>query len=176
MQDKKFGNGISVRFKAFRKEQKLTQSQLARSLSVKQSTVSKIERGSKQLDQNIMRSLVEIFHININWILTGIGEKYISEDSTTQDLDPDPEIASLMEGARRVLTSGNPIAFDALERNIRYFDHAIAAEKRADESERKIRKMEEDMEFIKQEFHKLKLENQRLDEEEEVPSSNKKVA
>ena len=45
-------------------------------------------------------------------------------------LDEDPEIAELLDGARKVLTSGNPIAFDALERNIRYFAHAVATEKR----------------------------------------------
>lgn len=81
-----------------------------------------------------------------------------------------------MEGARRVLTSGNPIAFDALERNIRYFDHAIEAERRADATEREIQEMKEDFEIIKAEIQRLKRENLRLDKEAEEQSSAKKVA
>ena len=59
-----------------------------------------------------------------------VGEKYLSEVNKDSQADEDPEVAELLEGARRVLKSGNPIAFDALERNIRYFDHAVAVEKR----------------------------------------------
>ena len=74
-----------------------------------------------------------------------------------------------MEGARRVLTSGNHIAFDALERNIRYFDHAI-------EAERQLNEMKSDVEMIKAELIRLKRENSRLDAEAEEQSSKKKVA
>ena len=54
-----------------------------------------------------------------------------------------------MEGARGVLTSGIPEAFDALERNIRYFTRAIAAEKRADKIERE---MKEGFDYLKEEI------------------------
>lgn len=91
-------------------------------------------------------------------------------------LDPDPRIASLMEGARRVLTSGNILAFHALEQNIIYFDHAIAAEKRADEMEKKIEEMKEEFRVIKEEIQRLRRENLRLDMEAEAQSSKKKVA
>ena len=125
-------------------------------------------KGRTPQPEHLIR-IRETFSISIDWILTGEGSKYIPPQGEAQVLDPDPEIAGLMEGARRVLTSGNPIAFDALERNIRYFDHAINAEKQLNE-------MKDDMEFLKKEFAKLKLENQRLDEEEEVQSSNEKAA
>jgi len=49
-----------------------------------------------------------------------------------------------MEGARRVLKSGNPVAFDALERNIRYFDYAIRQEQRMEEMERRLARLEEE--------------------------------
>ena len=39
-----------------------------------------------------------------------------------------PEIEELLDDARYVLTSGNLLAFSALERNIKYFRHAVAVE------------------------------------------------
>ncbi len=77
---------------------------------------------------NSLNNICNNFNVNLNWLITGKGEKYISGNAPT--LDEDPEIAELLDGARKVLTSGNPIAFDALERNIRYFAHAVATEKR----------------------------------------------
>jgi len=118
---------------------------------------------------DVLGNICEKHNVNLNWLVLGIEPKYITPQGEAHALDPDPEIAGLMEGARRVLTSGNPIAFDALERNIRYFDHAINAEKQLNE-------MKDDMEFIKKEFAKLKIENQRLDEEEEAQSSDEKAA
>lgn len=113
-------------------------------------------------------NICSTYGISLNWLVLGIGPKFMTKQGEPPALDPDPEIASLMEGARRVLTSGNPIAFDALERNIRYFDHAIAAEKRADVMEKKI-------EAIQAELTRLKRENLRLDKEAEEQSSRKKV-
>jgi len=74
--------------------------------------------------------------INVKWLLTGEGEMLVDENHVI--VDEDPEIAELLEGARRVLKSGNPVAFDALERNIRYFDHAVATEKRLEALEEKL--------------------------------------
>lgn len=96
-------------------------------------------------------------------------------------LDPDPEVAALMEGARRVLTSCNHVAFRALEQNIRYFDHAIAAEKRADETEKKITDMEKNFEeamaAMRTELAELRRENLRFaSRAAEEQSSEKKVA
>jgi len=68
-------------------------------------------------------------------------------DITKNDKIADPpEITDLLEGARRVLTSGNPVAFSALERNIRYFDQAV-------EAERQLKAIKEDS---KQQFAELK--------------------
>lgn len=85
-------------------------------------------------------------------------------------LDPDPEISELMEGARRVLTSGNPIAFDALERNIRYFDHAIATEK-------ELQEMKDDLVLIKKELEELKKQKSKnSNQHPEEPLSGEKAA
>lgn len=125
---------------------------------------------------DILANICESYKVSLNWLVMGIGPQLIIDQEDGRPLDPDPEIAELMEGARRVLTSGNHVAFDALERNIRYFDLAIAAEKRADEAEKEIKDMKQDMEFIKKELRRLQDENQRLDEPGEDSSSNKKIA
>ena len=181
MQDKIFGNGISSRFKEFREKLGLTQHDFAKNLGVEQAAISKIENGRRQLDIGLLRSLLEVFQIDINWLLLGDNTKV---STPNQPLDPDPEIASLMEGARRVLTSGNHVAFRALEQNIRYFDHAIAAEKRADETERKIAEIQknfedamETMEAMRAELAELRRENLRFaNKAAEEQSSEKKVA
>jgi transcriptional regulator with XRE-family HTH domain len=95
------------------------------------------------------------YNVNINWLLTGEGPIYIISEERA-DLDPDPEIAELMEGARRVLKSGNPVAFDALERNIRYFDFAIQQEKRMAHMETGMDRMARTMEKMEHELANLK--------------------
>lgn len=76
-------------------------------------------------------------NVNLHWLITGKDSK-----ASVEILDPNPEVAELMEGARRVLKSGNTVAFDALERNIRYFDYAIKQEKRMAEMEKRLRALE----------------------------------
>ena len=122
---------------------------------------------------DVLANICEFHKVNLNWLVSGIGQKYITDQGDAQQLDPDPEIAELMEGARRVLTSGNHVAFDALERNIRYFDQAIAAEKRADASEKELQEMKEDVEAIKKEMDQLKkqqCQDEKHCKEEQSPS------
>ncbi|MCI5147647.1 MAG: XRE family transcriptional regulator [Candidatus Electrothrix sp. AR3] len=75
MQAKKDELGISDRFKSIRIDLNLTQAEFANKLGIAQNYISKIETGRKQLDTRIMHTLVEIFQIDINWILTGRGQK-----------------------------------------------------------------------------------------------------
>jgi len=48
-----------------------------------------------------------------------------------------------LEQARVVLKSGNQVAFDALERNIRYFAHTIENERRFEEIESRLSAVEQ---------------------------------
>lgn len=176
MQDKKCDIGISERFKIIREELRLKQKDFADRLAIKQTDVSKIENCRKQLDSHTMKKMASVFQISINWIVAEIGPKFIYNKTEDLDIDPDPEVAELVQGAKRVLTSGNRVAYRALEQNIRYFDHAIAAEQRADETEKKIEKMEEEMELVRQTLEKLQIENQRLDSEDGEQSSDEKAA
>jgi len=115
-----------------------------------------------------LTNICEFYKVNINWLLTGKGAIYIiGEDDS--GLDPDPDIARLMEGARRVLKSGNPVAFDALERNIKYFDYAIQQERELAEQKGKLTEMEKRLAALEE-------KNKDKPPSGEVPSSRKKVA
>lgn len=121
---------------------------------------------------NFLVSLNREFGVNLHWLLTGEGETEVEGRGKSIPGDP-PELAELLDGARKVLTSGNPIAFDALERNIRYFSHAIEVEKRMQEVEAKLSEMDELKRYVlglkKQEEAR---EKARLEEQ----SSKRKVA
>lgn len=94
----------------------------------------------------------ETYNVNTDWLLSGEGPIYIDragKEGESSPADADPEVAALLEGARRVLKSGNPIAFDALERNIRYFDHAVATEQRLEQTESKMENMSRELAEIK---------------------------
>lgn len=88
--------------------------------------------------------------VNFDWLLRGEGSPYIKEgrgniggDTEEGLLDEDPVIAELLEGARKVLKSGNRVAFEALERNIRYFSLAVETEKRLADIEARMSRVEQ---------------------------------
>lgn len=85
----------------------------------------------------------DTYSINLNWLLMGDGDKYIKERES--ELDEDPVIAELLEGAKKVLKSGNKVAFDALDRNIRYFSLAVETEKRLQTLETRMAEFEKEL-------------------------------
>ena len=87
----------------------------------------------------------ETFNASIDWLLTGKGNVYLNDKTTVasvETFDDDPVISELLKGARTVLKSGNTVAFDALERNIRYFSLAIETEKRLEKLESRMSQIE----------------------------------
>lgn len=117
-------------------------------------------------------SLNREFGVNLHWLLTGEGESDVGSAVVSISGDP-PELAELLEGARKVLTSGNPIAFDALERNIRYFSHAIEVEKRMQEMETKLAEVDDLKRYV---LELKKQEEAREKARLEEQSSKRKVA
>ncbi len=117
-------------------------------------------------------SLNREFSVNLHWLLTGEEEPFHAEGISAKVKD-DPELVELLDGARKVLTSGNPIAFDALERNIRYFSHAIEVEKRMQEMEAKLAEMDDLKRYV---LELKKQEEAREKARLEEQSSKRKVA
>lgn len=161
-----FATNFGHRVKARREECQKTQGDLADEIGVSKTTIQNYEAGNIPKGLYLFK-LSRALKCSIDYLMIGEESPYIQEDwvienpsgmnneklaeynetkkswlnSKSHDnglLDEEPEVAELLEGARRVLKSGNPIAFDALERNIRYFDHAVATEKRLKSMEEKL--------------------------------------
>lgn len=157
---------IGARLKILRNKKGLTQKELASALSTSQSYICSLEQDRQVPGGEILLSLKRFFDIDLDWLLTGeediAPQSHVSGDT--------PEIAELLEGARNVLTSGNPIAFDALERNIRYFSHAIDVEKR-------MLGMESDLAEMKSYVMEIKRQEEARDKaRKEEQSSGQKAA
>lgn len=105
--------------------------------------IKDVESGKTKLSAGLASIIEEKINYNFRWLLTGKGEPH-SKDGV-YELDEDPIIAELLEGARKVLKSGNKVAFDALDRNIRYFSLAIETEKRLQTLEIRMTEFEKEL-------------------------------
>lgn len=121
--------------------------------------------GRMPASEHLIR-IRDTFGVNLNWLLTGEGDPYLHE-AERQVTEPDhpynlPEeiidsgivesgeklggrdrLGELLGLAVRVLASGNQQAADALEKNIRYFAHAIEQERRLARVEDRLAALED---------------------------------
>jgi len=67
---------ISEQLKIIRKSKNMTQAEFAESLQVATATIASIENGSRDMSKTLMRSLVNKFGIDGNWLLIGKGEMF----------------------------------------------------------------------------------------------------
>ena len=67
---------ISEQLKIIRKSKNMTQAEFAESLQVATATIASIENGSRDMPKNLMRSLVNKFGIDGNWLIIGKGEMF----------------------------------------------------------------------------------------------------
>ena len=62
---------IGDRIKTIRKKAKLTQSEFAKSIGIKQATLSDIERGKIGLSTALTSKISKLYYVSSDWILTG---------------------------------------------------------------------------------------------------------
>lgn len=67
---------IQNRLKALRKELELNQTEFATRLSLKQATVSAMERGETAITDRTIRAICSEFNVSENWLRTGEGEMF----------------------------------------------------------------------------------------------------
>lgn len=80
--------GLGTRLRAERKAAGLTQEALAKASGIKQPTLSDIERGeSGAPSASAMDAICRVLNLRHQWLLTGQGEKYVSNTTDNeQDL------------------------------------------------------------------------------------------
>lgn len=69
---------IAQRIKDLRLEKRLSQVDFAKQLGISQAAVSHYEKGERTPDSAFMHKVCSKFNLNINWLLTGEGERYNS--------------------------------------------------------------------------------------------------
>ena len=69
------------RLKEVREENRYTQKEFAEILDLKQAKVRDIEVGRGKLSMEILVKIEDEFNINLRWLLTGRGNKYLNEDA-----------------------------------------------------------------------------------------------
>lgn len=103
------------RIKAIRKEQGLTQQQLADLFGVKRNTVAQWETGANALTNQTIEQYVKAFNINREWLESGTGEMHRNVDDAEKtaglvehviDIDPDSEEFELIE-MLKTMNKGN---------------------------------------------------------------------
>ena len=156
---------ICKRIKELRSKSGHTGTEFANNIGISQGHLSDIENTKVIPNKTTLLAISYSYNLDIDELITGkceiirkqVPEKEIQVNEETPlykvgDLDSDPDIADLLKAATRVLKSGNQVAFDALERNIRYFDQAIETEKR-------LKVMESRLEIIEKRLPRTPVEN-----------------
>lgn len=69
---------ISVRIKEIRETKKLSQVAFAAALKVTSASISFYENGKRRPDHAFLETLTNVYGINVNWLLTGEGDMFIS--------------------------------------------------------------------------------------------------
>jgi transcriptional regulator with XRE-family HTH domain len=70
---------INQRVKFLRKELKLTQRGFATAITVSPSLITCIEKGTRVVNDRLIRLICDSFDVNPQWLKTGAGGRYNSE-------------------------------------------------------------------------------------------------
>lgn len=79
---------ISQRIKSIRAKERLSQSVFAEALGIKQASLSDIERGKTEANYTLLFELSTKFSVNLNWLITGVGNDSIgySDDNSSSSM------------------------------------------------------------------------------------------
>lgn len=72
---------ISDRIRKIRTDAGLSQLRSAQTLSISRSAICKLESGENKPSEQALAIIQKHFLVNADWLRTGIGEPYTSEDS-----------------------------------------------------------------------------------------------
>jgi transcriptional regulator with XRE-family HTH domain len=78
----------AARMKYTRENFKLTQIEFADSLGFGNSYISEMEKGERNISQNVLVNLAKVYNISPTWVLLGIGSMFLNEYKNTDDMEP----------------------------------------------------------------------------------------
>ncbi len=86
--ESEFFNEIRLRIREVRKELKMTQREFGETAGIDRRYVAKVECGSQNPSFKFLRSISIKHKISLDWILYGVGEKYVAvnEENYGQEL------------------------------------------------------------------------------------------
>jgi phage repressor protein C with HTH and peptisase S24 domain len=82
--------GLCEKFAEIRKEKALNKQQFADFLDIPSTTVSDIELGKREPSKDVLLKLTSKCGVNLHWMLTGDGEKYIKNSFSQSQKDHKP--------------------------------------------------------------------------------------
>ena len=95
--NKKSIPGSAVRMKYARELFKLKQRDFAHSLGFKNSYISAIEAGDRNISQSVLVSLAKVYNISPTWVLLGQGAMFLNDvDNIKNIYDLDPLLKKLI--------------------------------------------------------------------------------
>ena len=71
----------NTRLKNFRTHLNMQQGEFCQHLGIKQGSYSDIERGRNSISYQVLKKCMEKFDLNPNWLLTGMGEMFLSNEN-----------------------------------------------------------------------------------------------
>jgi transcriptional regulator with XRE-family HTH domain len=87
----------ALRLKYTREHFKLTQTDFANSLGFANSYISEMEKGERNISQNVLVSLANVYNISPTWVLLGQGEMFLNDvDKSKNNGNLDPGLKKLI--------------------------------------------------------------------------------
>lgn len=74
----------NIRLKEIREDSKLTQKEFAECINLKQEKIRDIENDRAKVTVEIAESIEDKFGINLRWLLSGRGEKFINDNFSSK--------------------------------------------------------------------------------------------
>jgi transcriptional regulator with XRE-family HTH domain len=87
----------SENLKKLRKELRVTALELADNLGISANSINNYENGRRKPNFEFLELLVQVYNVNLNWLITGKGEMFIGQDKTDHTKIDEAEFKKLFK-------------------------------------------------------------------------------
>lgn len=181
---------INTNIKLLREKLRLNQGAFAKTIGIRQNTLSVIESGGRVTD-HIITTICAVHNVNRSWLETGNGPMFNEPGST---VGPSPaavtiaevldsyhitdkprheveEIKEMLSALLEILTSDNDTVKYAIKSNLVAFRHTVRSDNKIIEQETDIKRLCAEMNELKQSLN----EPRRLDTDFKTQGSSREI-